>query len=268
MFANFLNTKNLVSLGFILFSVVSIGFLQKPLLDKNQTRTKADLITEATINESKITLLNRFPSFGFNNLIADWTYLDFIQYYGDAEARKILGYDLLPDYYRLIVHRDPRFIQAYFLLDPATTLFAGRPDVSVELMNYGLKYITPQQPRAYQVLAFKGTDELLFLGKTEEAEQSFLTASQWAKRENSDTSRQLSQVYRQTAQFLADNPDSKKARASSWLMILSNARDDQVRQIALTYLEKLGAEVSYENNRISVSVPDDIDEKKPIIDKK
>ena len=39
-------------------------------------------------------MLKNLPSFGFDNLIADWTFLKFLQYFGDDEARDVTGYDL------------------------------------------------------------------------------------------------------------------------------------------------------------------------------
>lgn len=202
-------------------------------------------------------MLKKIPTFGFNNLLANWAFLDFVQYYGDAPARQVTGYRLLPEYFESIVKKDPRFVNAYLLLDTATTLFAGRPDVSVDLMNYGLNYLKPEQPSAYQVVAYKAIDELLFLGKTEEAKKSYEMASRWAKIENTETSLTIAQRLDETAQFLEKNPDSKLARASAWLMIFGNAREDIVRKLALAKLKELGAEITFTENSVSVKMPED-----------
>ncbi|WP_155083768.1 hypothetical protein [Cyanobacterium aponinum] len=230
--------------------------LQKPLLNKEKIETAQDFLRKESITQSQLDLIHRFPTLGFQNLIADKLFLDFIQYYGNAQARQVTGYGLLPDFYQLIVKRDPRFVTAYLTLDPATSLFAGRPDLSVEYLNFGLKYISPEQPLAYQIWLFKAIDELLFLGKTEEARKSFEMAAKWAKKANTPQTLAFSQRYAETAEFLKQNPDSKKARASAWLMILGNARDDQVRQIALANLEQLGAKITVNGNQFSVDIPE------------
>jgi hypothetical protein len=241
----------------LVLSVLTIVTLQKPLLNQEKKLSPEDFKQEDILRQSQLSFWKKFPSLGFNNLIADGLFLNFVQYYGDGKARDITGYDLLSKYYELIVKNDPYFLKAYFVLDPATSLFAGRPDLSVEYLKYGLKYITPDQPLAYQLWLFKATNELLFLGKTEDARKSFEMAAQWAKKENSENSLVFSQIFSETANFLEKNADSKKARASAWLMILGNAREDKVRQIALKNLQELGAKITINGSQVSVSIPDD-----------
>lgn len=237
--------------------MIVIATLQKPLLKTDNNLTADDFRKQEALKRSQLELLKKMPTLGFNNLLANWAFLDFVQYYGDVPARQVTGYRLLPEYFESIVKKDPRFVNAYLLLDTATTLFAGRPDVSVDLMNYGLNYLKPEQPSAYQVVAYKAVNELLFLGKTEEARKSYEMASQWAKIENTETSLTIAQRLEETAQFLAKNPDSKLARASAWLMIFSNAREDSVKKLALAKLEELGAEVTFTENSVSVKMPED-----------
>lgn len=240
-----------------LLCVVVLSFLQKPLLNEQENMTSQDYLEQEKVKKIQLNLFSKLPYLGFDNLISDWLYLDFVQYYGDFFARKTTGYQLLPDYYKLIVNSDPRFIDAYLYLDTGTTLFAGRPDVSVDLMNQGLSYLTPDVPLAYQLWIYKGINELLFLGETQQAIKSYRKGAQWAKIFN--TPRSLSQAMRaeETASFLAKNPDSRLARASAWLIIVSNARDDQVRKYALAKLRETGAEVTITPNSISVRMPDD-----------
>ena len=76
--------------------------------------------------QASLAIQQRLPTLGFENLAADWTFLQFIQYYGDTDARNITGYSLNDDYFELIVDRDPRFYEANLALSTATSLF-GRP---------------------------------------------------------------------------------------------------------------------------------------------
>ena len=249
-------SQTIFSLTTFLVCISIIVALQKPLLKEVKQVNINDLQRQEKLNESKLKIIskiNKINLFNFENLIADWLFLNFIQYNGDVQARNANGYNLLPNYYELIVKQDPRFVESYFFLDPSTSLFAGRPDISVELMSYGLKFIRPEQSKAYQVWLFKATNQLLFLGNSQEAKISFEQASEWAKIENTEQSLQ-------TAEFLENNPDSRKARASSWLMVLNNAREDEVKQIALNNLRKLGASIVIEGNIISVKIPEDFED--------
>ena len=126
-------------------------------------------------------------------------------------------------------------------------------------MENGLSFIQPKQERAYQVWLFKATDELLFLGKTKEAIKSYETAAQWAQMANTEEGLKFSKIYKGTAEYLKRNPDSRRVRASSWMMILGNARDNQTRDFALQNLRDLGANIAIEEGgALSITIPDDI----------
>jgi hypothetical protein len=208
---------------------------------------------------AKVTLdfLQKLPAFGFNNLVADWSFLQFIQYFGDTPARNQTGYSLVPEYFEVIVNKDPRFIDAYLYLSTACSIFAGRPDRTVALMNQGLKSLTPEtSERAYYLWLYKAVDEILFIGDNQAAKRSYEKASQWAHLRGNQ---QIADQARQTAQFLSRNPDSKKVQASAWLLIFDNARDDYTRKLALTRIQALGGKIAITQHngetRISVEMP-------------
>ncbi|AFZ48661.1 hypothetical protein Cyast_2718 [Cyanobacterium stanieri PCC 7202] len=253
-----INYLSLISpLVLIILCVLSIGQLQKPLLTRQIDLTPQDIQQQETLTRTQLHLIQTLPTIGYDNIIAGWNFLNFVQYFGDGNARDITGYSLVPEYYRIIVNKDPRFVTSYLFLDTATSLFAGRPDISVELMEQGLQHLSPEIPSAYLVWTYKGINELLFLGRTQDAKQSYQTASEWAKIENTETSIAIRQRALETAQFLENNPDSRSARASAWMMILGNAREEEVRQLALQQLDELGAQITIDGNNLSVTIPQD-----------
>lgn len=196
---------------------------------------------QASLN---LSIFSNVPSFGFDNLLADWIYLRFIQYMGDGEARDITGYSLNPRYFQAVVERDPRFLSAYFYLSPATTLFAASPDTSVQLLKKGTEAVSPKKfPRAYYLWLYKAIDEMLFLGDVEEAIHSYEIAAQWASLQDTEEAQRRAKSARQTAQFLKDNPLSKEARVSAWGSILSRATDKRTRELAVQKIQQLGGEV-------------------------
>lgn len=223
---------------------VAIVSLQLPKLHNQQQQTdKAEYLKQEELERLRLTFIKKLPSFGFNNLLADWVYLNFIQYFGDNSARQQTGYSLSPEYFEIIVQRNPRFVNAYFSLSPATSIYAGRPDRSVALIEQGLQSIDPKtDPKAYLLWLYKGVDELLFLGDSQAARRSYQMAAEWASTFTNNP--KIAARVRETAQFLAKNPQSVQARIGAWTMILSNARDDATRQIAILNIQKLGGEVT------------------------
>ena len=143
--------KLIIISAVILFCIGGIYCLQKSGLDVQKNSLNQNYLKQEQGQKLRLNLLNDAPSFGFANLIADWTFLNFVQYYGDAPAREQTGNSLSPNYFEAVVENDPRFIDAYFLLAPATSLFAGHPQKSVDLISKGLEYVSPNMPLAYQL---------------------------------------------------------------------------------------------------------------------
>ncbi len=232
-----------------LLCIGSIVALQLPQLDKisnKATNTSVESFKREIESEKlRLNLLNSIPSFGFNNLAADWTFISFILYFGDDEARAKTGYALSPEYFEDILNRNPYFLDAYPFLSSSTTLYAGMPARTIALMEKYLKFLAPKSPpKAYYIWRYKGTDELLFLGNSQAAKQSFETAGKWADAYTDDDSKLVAKLSHQTAQFLAKNPNSKSAQVSAWSMVLNNAFDDRVRKIAISRIQALGGTVS------------------------
>lgn len=231
-----------------LLSIVAVGLLQVPqlnqLLDRGESISTAELQRQVEAEKVRLNLLQKIPAFGFDNLLANWVFLNFLQYFGDAQARAETGYELSPEYFEVILARDPRFIKAYFFLSGSTTLYAGMPERSIAIIEEGLKYLSPQAPpKSYYIWRYKGTDELLFIGDAEAAQNSFETAANWASTYPDEESQQIAAISRQTAQFLEQNPKSRSAQVSAWSMILQNAIDDRTRQLAISRIEALGGQV-------------------------
>ncbi|MBF2057070.1 MAG: hypothetical protein IGQ45_07565 [Cyanobacterium sp. T60_A2020_053] len=234
-------------------SIAGIIKLQLPYISDSEGAISAEEYQRLEKKESlQVLLLNKLPDFGYNNLTANLVYLNFIQYYGDAEAREVTGYRLSPDYFKTVVAKDPRFVTSYYIMEPATTLFAGEPKISHDLIVEGLKIIQPTQPLAHQLWIYKGILEILFLGDLKEAQKSYQMAAKWAKIENTEESLSVAQVAEGTAKFLATEPDNRKIAGSSWLTIALNARDEATRERALAEIDKLGGKVMVEGNRVFV----------------
>ncbi|MFE4107917.1 MAG: hypothetical protein ACTS3T_10800 [Almyronema sp.] len=200
---------------------------------------------QETSERLRLAVLRQLPSFGFNNLVADWAFLNFLQYFGDDAVREQVGYTISPYYFEVIVEKDPRFIEPYLYLSNSVSMYAAQPNVAVALMDKGLPFLKPQvPPKSYLVWRYKGIDELLFLGDGEAAQKSFALAADWAEASSDPQSNAVAEASRNTAEFLARNPSSKAAQVSAWASILVRAVDDRTRAIAIRNIESLGGTIT------------------------
>ncbi len=240
--------STLAAIAVILAAMAGVGSLQQPRLQAFKTRTETasveTLRRDIEVERAQLQLLSKTPSFGFNNLLANWVFLRFLQYFGDVPARDRTDYRLSPEYFEVILARDPRFIDAYLFLSVSTSIFAAMPDRTVGLMNQGVATLSPQAPPyAYKVWRWKGIDELLFLGDGATARQSFIKAAEWARMYPDPESQQFADISASAAAFLTRNPDSRMAQIAAWTMVLSNAFDDRTRKIAVDRIEQLGGKL-------------------------
>ena len=248
------------SLIFVVVCTVGITKLQH-----KQLRTAENKITEREYfdiekaKKARLSILKKIPNFGFSNLIADWSYLQFLQYFGDEKARETTGYSLSSDYFEIVVNHDPRFIRSYFLLSPATSLFAGEPQKTVDIISRGLKSVSANtSPEAYYLWIYKANDEMLFLGNTEAAKESYEMASAWAEQSDLPTAKNSAASTKRTAKFLEDNPKSLIAQVSAWTMVLSSSPDAKTQQKAIEKIEDLGGEIFVSpEGKINVKVPEE-----------
>ncbi len=246
------------TLAVFILCLSSIILLQKDRLKlKSSQLTKVEYFKQEQAERISLNILSKIPTFGFKNLLTDWIFLRFIQYFGDGEAREQTGYSLSPEFFAAVVERNPQFVSAYLPLAPATSIFAGQPQKTVALIKQGLRSVSPEtSPLSYYLWIYKGTDEMLFLGDTKAAEQSYKMAAKWAETYNDPISQQRAASARQTAQFLAKDPKSKIARIGAWTMVLSSAPDEKTQQRAISQIKELGGEIIITpEGRISVKVP-------------
>ena len=234
---NFLNHVILSILGcFCLFYVVNlqssrIKQFSQPSLDSEAYWKQQEL------ENLNLSFLKEIPSFGFDNLVANWTMLKFLQYFGDGEARKHTGYILSSDYLEVIVKTDPNFATAYLVISPASSMFGGHPDRTVSLLEKGLETLSPDIDRAYLVWLYKGIDEILFIGDLAKAQKSYEKAAEWAEIAGDQ---KIAQSASDTAKFLSTNPDIKQAQVGAWLVVWTSAKDQLTRDFAQRKIEELG----------------------------
>lgn len=222
----------------------TIYFQNRQLKAQEVTLDAAEYKRQEQLEKVQVNVLKTMPTFGFNNLFSSWSFLQFLQYFGDGKAREHTGYSLSPDYLEAVVNRDPRFVRAYFLLSPATSIFAGYPERGVKALEKGLQVITPDlSSEAYYLWVYKGIDEMMFLGDIEAAKESYKMASAWAEQSDHPNAKTSAANTRQTAQFLEDDPDSLVAQIGAWTMVLNSSNDTKTQEKALEKIQELGGQI-------------------------
>jgi hypothetical protein len=224
---------------------------QKPLSAISAASFKQAAQQEAL----RLKMLKNLPSFGFDNLIADWTFLKFLQYFGDDQARNVTGYNLSQDYFDIVTQRDPRWADIYLFLSTAVSFYQGKPETGVKLIERGTNALSPQiHPQAWIVWRTKGLDELLLLGDIPESIRSHEMAADWV--EKTQEGKKLAPLFRATAEFLRRDPDSVSVRFNAWSTVYYQTTDKLVRQRAKQALVKLGARVQKDRDgKESFSLP-------------
>ncbi|WP_287129722.1 M48 family metallopeptidase [Candidatus Cyanaurora vandensis] len=128
--SRWLNPLVLVSL------TLAVVLYQWPRSDPAQ-RSTAVLTAPPVLPRPEVA---RFLAFGLTSLWADWYWLQFAQYFGDAPARELTGYDYSDDYLELITQLDPRFVSAYTAASFAMAQSQQDPDGALALMRRGIDY--------------------------------------------------------------------------------------------------------------------------------
>jgi hypothetical protein len=217
---------------------------QKPLSAMSAASFKQAAQQEAQQEALRLKMLKTIPSFGFDNLIADWTFLKFLQYFGDDEARDVTDYNLSQDYFDIVTQRDPRWADIYLFLSTAISFYQGKPETAVNFIERGTRAlaVSPQlHSQSWIVWRTKGLDELLLLGDIPESIRSHEMAADWV--ENTPDGPNLAPLFRATAEYLRRDPDSVPVRFTAWSTIYYQTTDKLVRQRAKQALVKLGAQV-------------------------
>ena len=232
----------------VVLSGGAIALLQLPRLD--QVTDSVDTIPQAILEqqieqeESRLALWKQLPAVGFNNMAANVSFLSFLQYFGDDEVRMRTNYALSPEFFEVILKKDPYFWDAYLFLPGSTTMYAAQPERTVEIMETYLPQLSPKAPdRAYYIWRWKATDELLFLDDPESAIDSYQMAANWASEYDTEEGKFITQNSQQTVHFLEENPASKAVQVSAWMTVYSNAFDFPTQQLALERIRGLGGRV-------------------------
>ena len=192
--------------------------------------------------QARLNLKQLLPSFGFDNLAADSLYLEFVQYFGDKTARKATGYSLVTPYFKAIALRDPQFTTAHLTLATANSMYAGKADETVSLVNKVLQTKPTETKDSYLLWSLKATDETLFFGDIQAAKYSYQQAAKSAQNYYKRNSSAV-KFNQQKAQFLATNPKTTKTQIIAWKSVLPHVVKESEKQVIRDRINALEAQL-------------------------
>ena len=227
-----------VNAGLIALAALGVGYIQNQAI-ANATKISPNAEALQAQTQARLDVLKNIPSGGFDNLIANWAYLDYLQYFGDQDTRTATGYRLNDDYFEVMVARDPRFLAIYPFLSAGVSYYLGQPETAIALMEKATESLSPTaQPDSFWVWRFMALDQLLLTGDIPGAIHNLETAASWAEQTPGQES--YGPFFRDTANFLRQDPDSRAVRIYGWQSVYFEAADEPIRQRAEQELIKLG----------------------------
>lgn len=208
-----------------------------------QKLNSADYLTQEQEQARLVNWQQESSHLGFDNLKANWSYLNFVQYFGDQQAREMIGYKLVPEYFATITSIDPRFTQAHLNLSIANSMYAGNPEKTIALMERVLESVDPESEQAAFLWTSKGLDELLFMGDKTAAINSYKMATKWAaltttERPDGLTIKDLELALKDTNEI-----ELKEAQIRAWSSVLAYIRDNQKQREILDRIASLKADI-------------------------
>lgn len=253
--------KTLAILATVFGLLLCLVLMQRQRLNTMQERfiSEPEVVKQNEMIAANLAIAQNMPTLGFDNLIADWFFLQFLQYLGNTEAREKTDYSLSADFFRAIIPNDPFYRLFYFFMSVSTSTLAADPEASVDLMAQGLTYLSPTTPSdSFFIWRYKGIDELLFLGDGVAAQQSFQTAADWAQQSPHPEATIWGPNSQATADFLVQNTDSKTAQVNAWASVYINTFDDNIRQLALDRIRSLGGDLTFsDGGAVNIMFPQD-----------
>ena len=236
------NLQQFTCLLTFIVSAIAIIFLQSDRYQKVKTQIEnPDYLQQERESLTALNLRKLTPSFGFDNLMANSIYLQFVQYFGDETARKATGYSLVPQYFSAIAERDPQFTTAYLTLATANSMYAGKADETVSLINSVLQTAPNATENAHLLWTMKAIDETIFLGDINAAQYSYQQAANLAKQHEQTTQAVI--FNQKKAQFLATEPNTTQAQITAWQSVLPHVVKEHERQVIRDRIATLEAKL-------------------------
>lgn len=229
----------LLAVSALIFNFLHLEMLKHIDVNKSTFHNKR-FITNSTMTKA-FTL-------GFDRVLADYWWLQFVQYYGDPKKAAEEKLRHAPSYLKLVIELDPHFIRPYWF---ASFVFAGdfnNQKEAAEILDYGIK----NNPNEWSLPYIAGFNQALYSHNYKLAAKYYRMAAKipgapdWLERQatimDSDIPAQVKVIKSWEQVFKDKNPMVKeKARATLqrlWSDVYWKAPTDPIRERALNKLKE------------------------------
>jgi tetratricopeptide (TPR) repeat protein len=184
--------------------------------------------------------LAKLPDFGNRDLVADFLWLRFIQYFGDSSVRAKSGYGLSYKYLKTITDRDPHFDNAYRIANLAVAYRMGRTDLADALLAKGIQ----ANPKSYLIWQTRGFLHFLYTGNIPKAVYCFRRNAGIAVAVGGNSQQHWGNYWFAMSKYLEVSKSNDWTRRQIWAEVYANSSDTSTQALALTQLAKLGVSLN------------------------
>jgi tetratricopeptide (TPR) repeat protein len=189
----------------------------------------------------------KLPDFGNRNLIADFLWLRFAQYFGDTQARARSGYGLNYRYLKTITDRNPHFENAYRVANLAVAYRMGRTDLADDLLAKGIQ----ANPDAYLLWQTRGFLHFLYTGDIAKAVYCFRRNAGLAVAVGGNSQQHWGNYWFAMSKYLEVSKSNTWTRRQIWAEVYANSSDSSTQTLALNQLDKLGVFLSKDGRMVA-----------------
>lgn len=200
------------------------------------TQQRSELVEQDSSEEITLDTLEKLPNLGNRNLVADFLWLRFSQYFGDTQARAKSGYGLSYKYLKAITDKDPHFANAYRIANLAIAYKMGRTDLAEALLIKGIR----ANPDAYLLWQARGFLHFLYTGDIAKAVYSFRRNAGLAVAVGGNRLQYWGNYWFAMSRYLEVSKSNVWTRRQIWMEVYTNASDAITKGLALAQLGKLG----------------------------
>jgi tetratricopeptide (TPR) repeat protein len=195
-----------------------------------------DAIQQDTSEDATLDTFAKLPDFGNRNLIADFLWLRFTQYFGDTPLRVKSGYGLSYKYLKTVTDKDPHFENAYRVANLAVAYRMGRPDLADALLAKGIQ----QNPDSYLLWQTRGFLHFLYTGDITKAVYCFRKNAGLAVAVGGNRLQHWGNYWLAMSRYLEASKSNVWTRRQIWSEVYATSVDESTKALALNQLDALG----------------------------
>lgn len=200
------------------------------------SQQRSDTAEQNYDEEVSLDALGKLPNFGNRNLVADFLWLRFAQYFGDSQSRSKSGYGLDYKYLEAITDRNPQFENAYRVANMAVAYKMGRADLADALLVKGIN----ANPKAFLIWQTRGFLHFLYTGDIAKAVYCFRRSAGLAVAVGGNSQQHWGNYWFAMSRYLEVSKSNTWTRRQIWGEVYASSDDASTKALALSQLGKLG----------------------------